>query len=126
MTRRKPPKLQAGELPWATRIELAIDEYKSSYTKKGWASFRAIGKRYDVYWESIRDRVVRGARSRELYAQARQRLSPAKEDVLQEYCLPLERWGCPERISQLKQMAEELLKAKGDTELIGKNWLSSF
>jgi hypothetical protein len=35
--------------------------------------------------------VVRGSRSRELYAQARQRLTPAKEDVLKEYCLLLER-----------------------------------
>ena len=30
--------------------------------------------------------------------------------------------GCPARINKLKQMAEELLKAKGDTNSIGKNW----
>ena len=58
MTRRKNPKLHAGELPWATRIKLAIDEYKSSYTEKGWASFRAVGRRYDIYWETIQDRVM--------------------------------------------------------------------
>ena len=69
---------------------------------------------------------MRGARSRELYAQARQRLAPAEEDVLQEYCLQLERWGCPARISQLKHMAENLLVAKGDIDLIGKNWPSTF
>ena len=121
MTRPKIPKLHAREFPWATRIELAIDEYKSSYTEKGWASFRAIGRRHNVHWENIRDHIVRGARSRELYTQARQRLTPAEEDVFQEYCLQLERWGCPARISQLKQMAEELLIAKGDIDPIGKN-----
>ena len=70
--------------------------------------------------------MVRGSISRELYAQAQQQLTPAEEDVLQEYCLLLERWGCPARISQLKHMAEELLIAKGDIDLIGKNWPSSF
>jgi hypothetical protein len=51
---------------------------------------------------------------------------PAEEDVLKEYCLLLEKWGCPARINQLKQTAEELLKAKGDTNSIGKNWPSTF
>jgi hypothetical protein len=67
MIRRKIPKLQAGELPWATLIELAVDEYKSSNTGKEGASFRAIGRKYDVHWEAIRNRVVRGSSSRELY-----------------------------------------------------------
>lgn len=82
MTRRKIPKLQAGELPWATRVQLAIDEYKSTYTKRGWASFRDVGGKYDVAWTTIRDRVEGGAISRKLKIQSRQRLTPAKEDVL--------------------------------------------
>ena len=69
---------------------------------------------------TVRDR-IQGAKSRELFAQVRQRLLPAEEDVLEEYYLLLEKWGCPARINQLKQMAEELLKAKGDTNSIRKN-----
>ena len=126
MTRRKIPKLQAGELPWATRMELAVDEYKTTYTETGKVSFRSVGRRYNIHWENIRDRIVRGSKSREAVAQDRQRLIPAEEDVLEEYCLLLEKWGCPARISQLKHMAKELLIAKGDTDLIGKNWPSSF
>ena len=91
MTRRKIPKLQAGELPWATRVQLAIDEYKSTYTKRGWASFHAVGKQYNIAWTTIRDRVKREAISRKLKIQGRQRLTPAEEDKLQEYCLLLER-----------------------------------
>jgi hypothetical protein len=53
-------------------------------------------------------------------------LTPAEEDVLVEYCLQLERWGCPARISQLRKIAEELLIAKGDTDPIGKNWPGAF
>ena len=126
MTRRKIPKLQAGELPWATRLELAVDEYKTTYTETGKVSFRSVGRRYNIHWENIRDRIVRGSKSRKAVAQDRQRLTPAEEDVLEEYCLLLESWGCPARISQLKQIAEELLVAKGDTKLIGKNWPSKF
>jgi hypothetical protein len=68
----------------------------------------------------------RGAVSREEYAYARQRLTLAKEKVLKEYCLKLEEWRCPAKVSQLKFMAEELLKAKRDTILIRKNWPSLF
>jgi hypothetical protein len=49
----------------------------------------------------------------------------AEEEVL-EYCLQLEKWGSPARISQLRHMAEELLQAKGDTQPIGKNWPAHF
>ena len=126
MTRRKIPKLQAGELPWATRLELAVDEYKTTYTETRKVSFRSVGKRYNIHQENIRDRIVRGSKSRKAVAQDRQRLIPTEEDVLEEYCLLLERWGCPVRISQLKQIVEELLVAKGDTKLIGKNQPSKF
>jgi hypothetical protein len=50
----------------------------------------------------------------------------AEEEILEEYCLQLEKWGSPVHISQLKHMAEELLRAKGDTKLIGKNWPARF
>jgi hypothetical protein len=53
-------------------------------------------------------------------------LTPAEEDVLVEYCLLLEKWGCPARICQLRQIAEELCIAKGYTKPIGKNWPSMF
>ena len=62
MTRRKIPKLQAGGIPWATQVQLAIDAYKSTYAEKGWASFRAVGRQYNVAWSTVRDRIQEGAR----------------------------------------------------------------
>ena len=50
----------------------------------------------------------------------------AEEEILEEYCLQLEKWGSPACISQLKHIAEELLRAKGDIKLIGKNWPARF
>ena len=103
-------------------MELAIDTYKEVFEKEGIASLNGIAREYRVAWTSLRDRINNGAISREFYAQARQRLTPAEEKVLREYCLQLERWGYPARVSQLKLIAEELLKAKGDKRPIGKNW----
>ena len=51
---------------------------------------------------------------------------PVEEKVLKEYCLKLEEQDCPARVSQLRVMAEGLLKAKGDTTLLGKNQPSTF
>ena len=91
MTRRKVPKIQPGSILWATRMELAIDTYKEVFEKEGIASLNGIAREYGVAWTSLRDRINNGAISREFYAQARQRLAPAEEKVLREYCLQLER-----------------------------------
>ena len=68
MTRPKIPKLQVGDIPWATRMQLAIDEYKSTYIERGWASFRAVGRQYKVAWTTVRDRIEGGAMLREVWA----------------------------------------------------------
>jgi hypothetical protein len=86
MTCRKISKIQPGEVPWATQVQFAIIEYKSTKT-----SFRTVGGQYDVAWTTIRDRIEGGAISRKLEVQARQYLIPAEEDILQEYCLLLKR-----------------------------------
>ena len=36
--------------------------------------------------------------------------------------LEIQSWGFPPRISQLREMAEELLQAKGDYKELGTNW----
>ena len=126
MTRRKIPNFEPGAIQWATLMELAIDRYKEVFEKEGIASLKGVAGEYGVAWTSLRDRINNGAVSREFYAKARQRLTPAEEKVLEEYCLQLEKWGCPARVNQLRLMAQELLKAKGDTRPLGKNWPSAF
>ncbi len=92
------------------QIQLAIKDYNTVLAKKGWASIRNIAKRRSIHWETLRDHIsLRTTKSKELEAQARQRSRVAEEEVLEEYCLQLEKWGSPARISQLKHMVEELL-----------------
>ena len=88
MTRRKEPKLQPGELPASVQIQLAIEDYNTILAKKGQASIRDIARRRNIPYKTLRDRIsLCTAKSRELDAQARQRLTVAEEEVLEEYCL---------------------------------------
>jgi hypothetical protein len=126
MTRRKNSKTQPGELPWEERVLLAVTEYKTTLESKGDASFRAIGRKYDIAWATIRNRVVRGQGTRREWGEARQRLTAAEELVLEGWLKQLEKWGAPGRVCQLRKMAEELLIAKGDTKELGVNWAGAF
>ena len=62
---------------------LAVDEYCTTLALKGCASFRATGRRYDISWSTIRNRVVRGHTTRKQYAITRQRLTQGKELALE-------------------------------------------
>ena len=99
MTRPKALKTDPKAVPWATQMELAIDIYKELEGKEGSASISGITKEYNIAWETLRDRLHKGVGSREEYAKARQKLILAEEKVLKEYCLQLEEWGCPARVS---------------------------
>jgi hypothetical protein len=112
---------------YADRIERALEAYFDDLKKGGQPLIRAFARQYSLKsWTILRDRINRGRISRFLYAQKRQRLTPAKEDVLVEQCLRLERWGFPARIHQLRALAEELLRAKGDNMPLGINWPQAF
>ena len=90
MTRRKIPKIQPGETSHDDKLLLAVTEYKRVWDIKGDASFRSISARYGVHWETLRNRIIRGQGTREEYGKLRQRLTPAEEKVLWEYCKQLE------------------------------------
>jgi hypothetical protein len=129
MTRRKIPKSQPEKTSHDDKLLLAMTEYKRVWDMKGDASFRGISARYGVHWETLRNRVVRGQGTREEYEKLRQRLIPAEEKVLWEYCKQLETWGASGRVCQLQKMTEELLQEKGedlDRNPLGKNWPTSF
>ena len=70
---------------------------------------REHAKRRRIPYKTLQERIKKGVKSRKNWAQARQRLTVAEEEVLEEYCLQLEKWGSLTRISQLRHMAEELL-----------------
>jgi hypothetical protein len=87
MTRRKIPKLRPGELSQDELIILAIEDYNIELTLKRRLSIRQYIKRRGILYETLRDRILYGAKSRKNFTEARQRLTVAEEEVLEEYCL---------------------------------------
>jgi hypothetical protein len=87
MTRRKIPKLRPGELSQDKLIMLIIKGYNTKLLQKGRSSIQYHAKRHGILYETLRGRIIRGAKSRRNWARARQRLTVAEEEVLEEYCL---------------------------------------
>ena len=56
----------------------------------------------------------------------RQRLCPEEEAELESYIRRLQAWGWLLRVEYFRQMATELLEAKGDKKPLGKNWVQKF
>jgi hypothetical protein len=73
------------------RVELAVKECRARLAADKKPSFRALGRRYSIDWSRIRDRINQGQGTRKDYAQARQRLTPAKELVLEGWCKQLKK-----------------------------------
>jgi hypothetical protein len=72
-------------------VELAVKECRARLAADKEPSFRALGRRYGIDWSRIRDRINRGQGTRKDYVQARQRLTPAEELVLEGWCKQLEK-----------------------------------
>ena len=71
MKRPKVPQNQPGDITHDHRMALAVDKYQSQLQNAGKSSTHGITNEYRVNWETLRSRVVRGAGSREAYAQSR-------------------------------------------------------
>lgn len=55
-----------------------------------------------------------------------QKLSPSQEDHLAQWVLTQDALGLPPSHLQVKQFAERILQAKGDSRPLGKRWIRSF
>lgn len=91
----------------------------------GALSITQAARRYDVSKTTLYNR-LQGRRDQVLYARSRQRLTFEEEVSLEKWILQLQTWGWPPRISQLRDMASELLRGKGDTTKLGTNWISAY
>jgi hypothetical protein len=126
MTLPKPSRIDTEETPIEERIQKALKHYRRCLGTKEEVSIRKAAKLYGIKnWERLRGR-LHGARPRENHSAEMQRLSPMEESVIVAWCLQLYNWGWPARITQLRRMAVELLKEKGDTRALGSSWQSSF
>jgi len=55
-----------------------------------------------------------------------QKLSPREEEALRDWIIQLAAWGWPVQVWQLHAISLSLLIEKGDTKLLGVNWIQAF
>ena len=87
----------------------------------GTLSLSQAARRFDVPKSTLSTR-LHGVTDQASYSRSRQKLTPEEENALQDWVLQLQAWGWPPRVSRLRDMAQKLLQAKGDTTKLGRNW----
>ena len=102
------------DIPNAQRIDLAY-----LAVQNGQLSMRKAAAHYGVNYSTLQGRCTNGAISKVQASQAMQRLSVGEEECLRDWLLQLASWGWPARVDQLRGMATELLRAKGDYKELG-------
>ena len=110
----------SGEISQKERLQLALEACKSNQK-----SMRKVAKQYGIPKSSLHDR-VNGKMTRKEEHQRRQKLSPQEELEIVNWLHRLQAWGWPSRIDQVREMAAELLKKKGDTQNLGIHWGQKF
>ena len=117
------PNIQwAVQVPYRERIDLA---YKAWNDANGALSIRRAGEDYRVAYSTLNGR-IKGAKSAIVRQEEQQRLFPEEEAILVKWIIRLQAWGWPARVEQARFMAEDLLRAKGDMQPLGKNWVQKF
>jgi len=108
------------------KIQRALEERQLEGT-----SFRNLALKYGVTSSTLSDRVWSGLTRQEGHAH-RQRLTPAMEKALTDWCQELDDCGFPPRLDLLRAMAGALAQLRAEEEndpelaYLGKHWLSSF
>jgi hypothetical protein len=88
-------------------------------------SQRAAAKWYGIPASTLRGRLTGAVPSKQA-AIARQILSDTQEEYLAHWAIVQAALGTPPSDGQLRQAAEELLRAGGVHQKLGKNWVISF
>ncbi len=66
-------------------------------------------------------RRINGLRDQISYGISQQKLTPEEEESIKSWVLEIQSWGFSLKVAQLREMAEELLRAKSDYKELGKN-----
>ena len=130
MSSSKTPK----ELPKTVRLDQAIAEYNrallvyqnDSDPRAKKPNVQAIARYHGIISSTLGRRIAGQTHPQQEALAERQRLSPAEEQALETWILQVGEWGWPPRVSHVRFMASEMLKDKGDHEVLGKNWVAGF
>lgn len=123
--RRKPRKAVSGArgADKAKRLELAIKAYEGS---NGAKSFRKVAEEFTVSRTTLRARIA-GRRTMQQLHVDRQMLTPEEEESVKESIEKLQSWKWPDRVAQVKNLAQDLLsKRMDDPPEIGSTWVGRF
>ena len=90
-----------------------------------YSSQRAAAKAYGIPRSTLQER-LRGRTSSALSHQHQQRLTPLQEDFLVEWILEEDARGYPPPHARAREMANRILRMNGDTQPVGKLWVSHF
>ncbi len=123
--RRKPRNAVSGArgADKVNRLELALKAYEDN---NGTKSFRKIAEEFTVSRTTLRARMA-GRRSMKQLHVDRQMLTPEEEESVKESIEKLQSWKWPDRVAQVKNLAQDLLsKRMDDPPEIGSNWVGRF
>ena len=128
MVRREPIYLKLSltftELTQAERTDLAYQYYQKHRGIRG-ISQRKIARSYGIPISTLNDRIY-GASSAQERRRDQQLFHPAEEAALKQWIIKLQAWGWPIRVEQVRFMAQDILRKKGLTHIVGINWTSKF
>lgn len=123
--RRKPRNAVSGArgADKINRLELALKAYEDN---NGTKSFRKIAEEFTISRTTLRARMA-GRRSMKQLHVDRQMLTPEEEESVKESIEKLQSWKWPDRVAQVKNLAQDLLsKRMDDPPEIGSNWVGRF
>ena len=105
--------------------ELAIQSAINGLNSGLYSSQRAAAKAYGIPLSTLHGR-LRGATTSALSHQHQQRLTPSQEDFLVEWILDEDARVCPPSHARTREMATRILRMNGDTQPLGRLWVSHF
>ena len=120
------------EVPKHVRLGLAIDEYQKAYAahlsdpQKKKPAIKPIAMSYGLIPSTLGRRIAGKTHTHQEAHEDKQRLSPLEEQALKSRILQLTERGSSLRVSQVRQMAGEILVEKGDHKKLGINWVYKF
>lgn len=106
-------------VPKEDRLQLAVALFRDPTNT---SSVRELARKHGVARSTLAGRIQEKTSMKE-EAQKRQRLNNDEQERLEACSLQLCEWGWPARVEFPQALAVELLKAKGDSQPLGTNWI---
>ena len=102
-------------------IQSAIQDLNSGI----FFSQRAAAVAYSIPQSTLTTR-LRGSKSKRLAHEKQQRMTSLQEEFLADWIIEEDTRGYPPSHARAREMASRVLRANGDTDSLGKKWISGF